>query len=131
MSRLLVCSECDLPSVNMRAALMSMGGWEDLGEGEGARFHAKGDVFMMSIPDMHIRHDGECGCCTDYFGITLGNVRQHSADAIFHGQRAETLRRFLAAERLPICDHCPWLGQAGHFAPASSPMADSEKAQRQ
>ena len=80
---------------------------------------------------LHIRHDGECGCCTDYFGITLGNVRQHSADAIFHGQRAETLRRFLAAERLPICDHCPWLGQAGHFAPASSPMADSEKAQRQ
>ena len=81
MSRLLVCSECDLPSVNMRAALMSMGGWEDLGEGEGARFHAKGDVFMMSIPDMHIRHDG-LDAEAERFGIKVDDVvvmSKHSA----------------------------------------------------
>ena len=81
MSRLLVCSECDLPSVNMRAALMSMGGWEDLGEGEGARFHAKGDVFMMSIPDMHIRHDG-FDAEAERFGIKVDDVvvmSKHSA----------------------------------------------------
>lgn len=81
MSRLLVCSECDLPSVNMRAALMSMGGWEDLGEGEGARFHAKDDVFMMSIPDMHIRHDG-LDTEAERFGIKVDDVvvmSKHSA----------------------------------------------------
>ena len=57
MSRLLICSEPDLPSVNMRAALMGMHRWEDLGESGGARFCVCGDTYMMSIDDMHIRHD--------------------------------------------------------------------------
>ena len=38
MSRLLVCSEVDLPSVNMRAALLRMREWEDMGEADGASY---------------------------------------------------------------------------------------------
>ncbi len=57
MSRLLICSEADLPSVNMREALLSLRDWEDLGSSGGASFLRSGDDVMMSIPDMHIRHD--------------------------------------------------------------------------
>lgn len=81
MSRLLVCSEADLPSVNMRSALMSMGGWEDLGGTDDARFSAKDDTFMMSIGDMHIRHDN-LDREAEAFGIRVDDVvvmSKHSA----------------------------------------------------
>lgn len=81
MSRLLVCSEQDLPSVNMRAALMRMHSWEDLGEADGARYSVCGDTYMISIPDMHIRHDGLDRQAED-FGIKVDEVvvmSKHSA----------------------------------------------------
>ena len=64
---------------------------------------------------LHIRHDGECGVCTDYFGFSLGNIHRHSLGEIFRGERASRLRAFLHENRMPICDHCPWLGQAEKF----------------
>lgn len=81
MSRLLICSEPDLPSVNMRAALREMNRWEDLGEQDGARFSALGDLYMMSIGDMHIRHDG-LDVQAEAFGIKVDDVvvmSKHSA----------------------------------------------------
>ena len=81
MSRLLVCSEPDIPSVNMRAALRSMQGWEDLGESGGARFSVCGDTDMISIDDMHIRHDG-LDRQAEEFGIEVDDVvvmSKHSA----------------------------------------------------
>ena len=81
MSRLLVCSEPDLPSVNMRAALMRMHEWEDLGEKDGARFCVCGDTYMISIDDMHIRHDG-IDRQAEEFGIQVDDVvvmSKHSA----------------------------------------------------
>ena len=81
MSRLLVCSEPDLPSVNMRAALMKMHRWEDLGEKDGARFSVCGDTYMVSIDDMHIRHDDIDRQAED-FGIKVDDVvvmSKHSA----------------------------------------------------
>ena len=48
MSRLLVCSEPDLPSVNMRESLLSFHGWEDLGDDGTNRYLAYGDTFMVS-----------------------------------------------------------------------------------
>ncbi len=81
MSRLLICSEPDLPSVNMRAALRAMHWWEDLGEQDGARFSVCGDTYMMSIDDMHIRHDGLDRQAED-FGIKVDDVivmSKHSA----------------------------------------------------
>lgn len=81
MSRLIVCSEADLPSVNMRASLRSMGGWEDLGEADGISFCSKDDTFMMSIPDMHVRHD-DLDIQAEVFGIHVDDVivmSRHSA----------------------------------------------------
>ena len=57
MSRLLICSEVDLPSVNMRSCLIKKGGWEDLGSEGGISYMMKGNAAMMSISDMHIRHE--------------------------------------------------------------------------
>ena len=60
---------------------------------------------------MHIRHDGEVGFCTDYFGFSAGNVREQSLAAIFSGDRAERFRAAVRAHALPICRHCPWRDQ--------------------
>lgn len=90
MSRLLVCSEPDLPSVNMRAALMYTDKWEDLGERDGIRYHACGDVFMMSIRDMHIRHDGLDLQAAD-FGIDVDEVVVMSKHSAKSGRPALTV----------------------------------------
>lgn len=58
MKRLLVCSEPDLPSVNMRSSLLEMAEWEDMGVVDGLRFESCGDDMIVTIPDMHIYHDG-------------------------------------------------------------------------
>ena len=58
MSRLLICSEPDLPSVNMRRELLSQGGWEDAGSEDGCTFMVKDGVFMLSTADLHIFTDG-------------------------------------------------------------------------
>jgi len=47
--RLLLCSEEDIASVNIRDSLIASGGWEDDG-----RFLYRGDLAMMTIPDIHI-----------------------------------------------------------------------------
>lgn len=60
---------------------------------------------------LHIRHDGESGFCTDFFGISLGNVRNTSIPDIWNGAKASALRDMLKQEPLPICRHCPWFGQ--------------------
>ena len=57
MRRLFLCSEPDLPSVNMRKCMVATGGWEDMDPIAGYPCMAKGDDVMLSIPDMHIRHE--------------------------------------------------------------------------
>ena len=81
MSRLLVCSEPDLPSVNMRESLLSFHGWEDLGDDGTNRYLAYGDTFMVSIPDLHIYHEDIDSMVRD-FGIDPDEVifmSKHSA----------------------------------------------------
>ena len=90
MSRLLVCSEPDLPSVNMRAALMKMHRWEDLGEKDGARFSVCGDTYMVSIDDMHIRHDDIDRQAED-FGIRVDDVVVMSKHSAKSGKPALTV----------------------------------------
>ena len=58
MKRLLVCSEPDIPSVNMRRCLLDMGGWEQCDPVSGYPCMMRGDDAMVSIPDIHIRHEG-------------------------------------------------------------------------
>lgn len=57
MSKLLVCSEPDLPSVNMREQLFKEGGWEEAGSEEDCNFLTKGDLCMMSTSNLHIKFD--------------------------------------------------------------------------
>ena len=57
MSRLLVCSTPDIPSVNMKESLLSFHDWEDMGEKGGFSFLSYEDTVMVTIPDMHICHE--------------------------------------------------------------------------
>jgi D-aminoacyl-tRNA deacylase len=57
MTRLLVCSEPDLPSVNMRDCLLRLRDWEDLGSDGAGSFLGCGDTIIMTTPVMHIRDD--------------------------------------------------------------------------
>lgn len=61
---------------------------------------------------LHIRHDGETTFCTDFFGFTLGNVKNNNIQDIFFGSKAEKIRKLLNKNLLPTCRHCPWLGQS-------------------
>lgn len=115
MSKLIVCSEADLPSVNMRASLLRMHEWEDLGSFDGSSYMSSGDCLMMSIPDMHIRHDG-LDREAERFGIKVDSVivmSRHSAKSgrpaltahpignyheAEHGGRPETLVRACPSE---------------------------------
>lgn len=81
MSRLIVCSDVDLPSVNMRAALMRMHDWEDMGSSRGVSYMSCGDDVMMSIPDMHVRHEN-LDREAEAFGVKVDSVvvmSRHSA----------------------------------------------------
>ncbi len=81
MSRLLICSEADLPSVNMRRCLLEQGGWEDIGSDGPVEYMARGDAVMMSIPDMHIRHESP-DREAERFGVKVDDIvvmSKHSA----------------------------------------------------
>lgn len=57
MSRLLVCCPTDLPSKNMKDALLSCAKWEDLGTDGSNTFLVSGDNVLMTISDKHLEHD--------------------------------------------------------------------------
>jgi Uncharacterized protein conserved in archaea len=57
MSVLFVCSEKDLPSVNMKNCLMTKREWEDVGTFGNDRFLTCGDAAMMITSDLHIYSD--------------------------------------------------------------------------
>ena len=81
MSRLLVCSEPDLPSANMRDALVSVHGWEEMGSDGTNSYRSYGDTVMMTIPDIHIRHE-DLDKEAEAFGIKVDEVivmSKHSA----------------------------------------------------
>ena len=90
MSRLLICSEPDLPSVNMRKALLSRGGWEDAGSEGTCTFLAKGDTYMLSTPDLHIYADGLDGVAEAH-GISVGETVFMSRHSSSTGEPAMTV----------------------------------------
>ena len=57
---------------------------------------------------IHIRHDGNVGFCTDYFGFSAGNVRAQSIREILNSPRAQLFHKAVEENKLPICRHCPW-----------------------
>ncbi len=54
MKRLLVCSEPDIPSANMRDCLLDMLDWEDAGRDDGEVMMRHGDTFMLSSQRWHV-----------------------------------------------------------------------------
>lgn len=54
MRTLLVCSEPDTPSVNMKAALLRKGEWEDGGSDGSASYLLSERYIMMTVPGLHI-----------------------------------------------------------------------------
>ena len=57
---------------------------------------------------IHIRHDGEVGFCTDYFGFSAGNVKKQSLLEILTGEQAERFHKAVEENKLATCSHCPW-----------------------
>ncbi len=81
MSRLLVCSIPDLPSVNMKESLLGFHEWEDMGSQGQNSYCRYGDTVMVTIPDMHIRHE-DLDKEVESFGVKVDEVivmSKHSA----------------------------------------------------
>lgn len=55
VKRLLVCSEDDVPSVNMRSQLLSKREWEDVCKYGNDSYAINGDNILMTTSDLHIR----------------------------------------------------------------------------
>ena len=124
MSRLLICSEVDLPSVNMRARLLAKGGWEDIGSDGTCDYMMKGDTAMMSMPDMHIRHelpDKEA----EKFGIKVDDIVVMSKHSAKSGMPA------LTAHPIGNYHENQYGGREGTLAPASSPDDRCPQAHRE
>ena len=89
MSRLLVCSEQDVPSANMKGSLLSFHGWEDMGsEGDISYLSHENDV-IVTIPDMHIRHES-LDKEAEAFGIKVDEIIVMSKHAAKSGRPALT-----------------------------------------
>ena len=54
MERLLICTEPDIPSMNMRDSLMKIKEWEPVGSDDGTFMFRCGDDYMMSSQRWHI-----------------------------------------------------------------------------
>ncbi len=89
MSRLLVCSEKDLPSVNMKESLLSFHGWEDMGSDGSNTYLSYGDTVMVTIPDMHVYHEG-LDSEVEKFGVKVDEVIVMSKHAAASGKPALT-----------------------------------------
>ena len=90
MSRLLVCSQPDLPSVNMKESLLGFHEWEDMGERGGLSFLAYGDTVMVTIPDIHIRHE-DLDREVEGLGVKVDEVIVMSKHSAKSGQPALTV----------------------------------------
>ena len=85
MARLLICSEKDISSTNMRDALFKMEKWDDLGNDGKNVFHEFDDNIIMTIPELHI-HAENIDIEAEKFGIHADEVifmsRHKAASAI-------------------------------------------------
>ncbi|MDR0523262.1 MAG: D-aminoacyl-tRNA deacylase [Candidatus Methanoplasma sp.] len=119
MRRLLVCSEGDAPSVNMRDSLLSLAKWEDLGGSGGDRFFARGDSAIMSSPDLHIYMD-DPDARAEAMGLRVDEVVFMSRHSSASGEPSLTVH--------PIGNYGEnrFGGRAGELVPAApSPMTSA------
>ncbi len=81
MAKLLICSEPDIPSVNMRKSLLKMAKWDMLGEDKFGTFESMNDMVIMTTPQLHI-YDDTLVSRAEEFGIKVDSVivlSKHSA----------------------------------------------------
>lgn len=85
MSRLLICSEHDISSVNIRAQLLSKNKWEDQGSDGKNSYCFCGDDVLLSTSDIHIYAEN-IDDVAKKFGITVDDIifmsRHKAASAI-------------------------------------------------
>lgn len=67
--------------------------------------HFQGGFCREPYRHLHVTAGGETFFCTDFTEDSLGNIREHSLQEIFEGEKAETFRR--QGETL-FCSHCSW-----------------------
>jgi len=89
MSRLLVCSEKDLPSANMKESLLSFHGWEDMGDDGSNSYLSYNDTVMVTIPDMHIYHE-DLDKEVERFGVKVDEIIVMSKHSAKSGRAALT-----------------------------------------
>ena len=73
MSRLIVCYERDLPSLNMKKALLERIDWEDLGSDGVNSYLSSGDMVLMTIDRMHV-HAEDIDETARGFGIKVDDM---------------------------------------------------------
>jgi D-aminoacyl-tRNA deacylase len=55
--RLLLCSKSDIASVNIRDALLNLGGWKEKGAHEGEPCYSRGEDLLATIQEVHLFAD--------------------------------------------------------------------------
>ena len=73
MSRLLVCYEQDLPSLNMKKKLTESMEWKDLGSDGVNSYLSQGDMVLMTIDRMHV-HAEDVDKTAEDFGIKVDDI---------------------------------------------------------
>ena len=90
MSKLLICSEPDPPSVNMRDRLFTKSDWKCIGSDDRSRYYESGDDVIMSTSDIHIFSDDLDKRAED-FGIRVDSVIFMSKHSSASGKPALTV----------------------------------------
>jgi len=88
--RLLVCSETDIPSVNMKSQLLKKREWQDIGTFGNSNFIENGGTVMMTTPDLHIHIEDIDQRVADA-GISVDEVVFMSRHSAASGEAALTV----------------------------------------
>jgi len=88
--RLLVCSEDDIPSVNMKRQLLKKREWEGIGTFGNNNFLENGETIMMTTPDLHIHIEDIDQRIADA-GISIDEVVFMSRHSAMSGEAALTV----------------------------------------
>ncbi len=88
--RLLVCSESDIPSVNMKSQLLLKREWHPIGENGNDTFIQSDGTVMMSTPDLHIRIE-DIDDRISKMGLDVGEVIFMSRHSATSGEAALTV----------------------------------------
>ena len=88
--RLLVCSETDIPSVNMKSQLLKKREWDDVGTHGNDSFLENGEMIMMTTPDLHIHIEDIDRRISDA-GISVDEVVFMSRHSAASGEAAMTV----------------------------------------